>query len=862
MSRNYHNVVSRYNIYFNGKESFKRGIKKIDRAYKDDYSEILHVFTFSNINFTSLATTDMDRAITKASKVITLHSITAKPDFKGKELSDREQAFYDREEYNNWVHPSYLMMGKARFYKHDYFLALKTFKYVNENAPESDIRFESMIWIARIYNEQSEYREAIKLLQFLDEDPDFPKGLRFDLSATYADHYLKQEAFKQAIPHLEQALSHAAGKKNKTRITYILAQACEKTGEMQNAYRNYKKCVNMNPPYEMAFNARINQAESFDVTRENVDEIKKILRKMLRDEKNTEYQDQIYYAYGQISLKEQNKSEAIDYFKKSAGISISNPKQKAVSYLSIADLHFIDNQYAPAQAYYDSAVRFLNNQYPGYEIIAAKSRSLNRLVENINTVQREDSLLRIAGLDDNQRTAFIDELIRDAREAERINLENQREGTYNPSSYYESERQIRQELSRTGKWYFYNPSVLSFGRAEFKSRWGDRVLEDNWRRANKSLSEMNIDQIIAGENGVQDSVPEVNMKDQFSREYYLKNLPLTASQVTVSNKKIENAQFNTGMVYFEELKDYERSREAFEILINRFPKSSHLLSSYYYLYNIGNKTGNTALAQKYRILIISEFPESDFAKILSDPDFRRKRYAQEMQIFRIYESVYNLYLSGNYKVVIAQCDSAVQQYPNHELKPKFQLLRAYAIGRISRDVREFKTALEKIVNDASGGEEKQKAAELIAYFRDENPDIKAEDQQKESLEIYKERPDEPHVVVIHTPISGMDFNQIIFNIINFNLDHYPQSEFSTSRKGWDGSSSLTTVLGTGNAKAAKDYLNALLLDEAIISELSKGNYSAFIISESNLILLKEQKSIPVYLRFYEKYYLNKNKSGN
>jgi len=856
MSRNFHNLISRYNIYFNGKESFKKGIKKLERNYKDDFSGLLPVFLYGDESVAQSVTPEMDRAIEKASKVITLHSITAKPDYKGKELSDREQTFYDQDEYNNWVDNSYLLMGKAQFIKHEFNTALQTLKYANESALDDDVKYEAWIWMARTYNEQGAYREAQRLLTILEEDAEFPSNLLFDRHTTQADFFLKQYQYASSIPYLERALNLARSKKYKARLNFIIAQCYEELGETTQAYRYYKKVVKLNPTYEMAFNARINQAESFDVTVENASEIRKILRKMLRDEKNTEYQDQIYYAYGQVSLKEGKEADAIDYFKRSAAVSISNNNQKAVSYLSIADLYFNNDQYLPAQAYYDSAVRLINNDYPDYDMITTKSRSLTRLVGHVTTVQREDSLQIVAAMNPEQQQALINDLIQQAREEERQREENQNLASYNPSSYYETERQIRQELSRSGNWYFYNQAVLGFGRTEFKQRWGDRPLEDNWRRQNKSVSEMNLNQIRDGEQGFTPGDSASAEIDAFSPAFYLKNLPVNDSLMAISNEKIEEALFNMGVVYAEELQDYEKAIEAFESLISRFPETRHLLSAYRFLYDLYSTSGNTTLADKYKDRIINAFPESEFAQILSDPDYVRKRNQEEQEIYRIYESTYQRFLARQYSQTINDCDSAINQYKDHELIPKFRLLRAYAIAESTNNIREYKAALEEVIENAPDGVEKQRASELIAYYREEIPEIRIEDEQKESLEIYVESMAQPHIVIIVSANQGMDFNQLIFNIINFNLDIYPQSEFSTSQKDWDEQNTITMVTGTGDGLAALRYMEQMLQNEGVQEELSKNTSTAFVISTSNFETLNEHKSISVYLKFYEKYYIN------
>jgi len=853
MSRNFHNMVSRYNIYFNGKESYKKGLKKIDRQFKDDFSKVLPVFKYGDEKIASTITSDMDRAILKASKVITLHSITAKPDTKGRELSESDKEFYDRSEFNDWVDNSYLLMGKAQTLKLDYFLAIKTFKYLNREAQEKAIMYESLAWLAFAYNQLDNFEASGKILIELIEDPEFPKELNSLFFSVYADYFLKQENFPQALEMLEQALNFEKNKKRKYRLTYILAQVHEKNGNEQQAYKLYAKVVRMNPPYDMTFNARIRQAESFDLTLENVSEIKKILRKMLRDEKNVEYQDQIYYAYGQIALKEQKREDAIDYFRKSANASVQNNRQKGISFLSIADLYFVSDEYVPAQAYYDSALMNLSSEYPGFELIGRKAANLTHLVSNIKIIEREDSLQMLAAMSPINRMAFIDQIISDLREEERKRLEQQAELPFNQSDYYEAERRVNQQLNQSGKWYFYNPAVVDFGRNEFKKKWGNRELSDHWRRKNKSVSEMNIAEIVDGEKGFNSDDQKVEDKEKYNRDYYLQPIPLTDSLMRISDKRIENAMFTKGSVYMSDLKDYPRAIESFEELIKRFPDTGHLLSSYYYLYDLHNKTGNNSMSGYYKNQILEKFPQSEFAQVLGDPDYLKRRNEKEMEVYKLYEQVYIAYLSNQFDYVIRECNQAFSSFPNHELLPKFRLLKAYAVGSIS-DVQGFKEALQEVVELSPDGEEKNRANELINHFNNMVPELKKEDEQKESIQIYQFLAEESHIVVLAIEEGSVNMNQLVFDLINFNFDKYPQTEFLTEKQTMDNGVRLVTINGTGNAEAAITYYNALMKENSIEEDLKSTSYKVFIISETNFKVFIEHGVVSVYEIFFNDNY--------
>lgn len=849
-TRAYHNLISRYNIYFNGKEAYKKGIRKMDKAFIDDFSETLPLFKYADENVARTVAPDMEKAMAKATKVISLHSITAKPNYdKKKNLSESEEEFYNRSEFNNWVDDSYLLIAKAQIHKLDYFLALKTLKYISQEAIDLDVIYEALIWTSRLHNEEGSFGYSKEILVSLEEDPDLPKHLLVDFYATYADYYLKRRMYDEAIPMLEKLLDTEKKSKKKTRYTYILAQANENIGNLNEAYRLYAKVVKMNPTYDMTFNARINQAESFDVTIENVSEIKKILRKMLRDDKNTEFLDQIYFAYGNIALKEKKRNEAIEYFKKSAYSSVSNNKQKGISYLTIADLYFNVENYYRAQPYYDSAMIVLDPEFPDYTVIELKRESLNRLVENINTVQREDSLQRVAAMGPADRLDYIDEIIVQVKEEDERLKESQELDQYNLSNQYEADRRVNQELDRAGNWYFYNPAVVGLGRNEFRQRWGNRTLEDSWRRKNKSVSEVNIEEIVKGEEGYDAQNGKTTVEDKYSRDYYLKDVPLTDSLIQQSNTKIEASLYNIGQIYLDDLKDDSKAEGSFQTLILRFPGTSYALAAYYYLYDLNKKIGNQEKTSFYKNKIITNYPESEFAKILSDPNYLRKRNEIEREDYLLYEDLYQKFLIEQYSPLIVECEKFITENPDHDLTPKYRLLRAFAIAKVS-SIREFKEALEDVVNNSPDGVEKQRASELITFYNTEIPELKEEEEKELSVEIYKVTDNEDHLVVFAIEDQTFNANQLMFDIINHNLDNYSQSEFSTNLQDLDEGLSIISVRGIGKKDATISYLSKILQDKSIAEGIQGKSLTTFIISESNFSVFLENKSVSVYLKFY------------
>lgn len=854
LSRNFHGLTSHYNIYFNGYESFIRGVEKCDNAFEDDYSKILSLFTYVDENIARQITPDMDLAIQKAYKIITLHSITSKPEMETNEMTDEERAFYNQPEYNRWVDDSYLLMAKAQFYKHDYHIAMNTLKLLVSEALDEETRLEGYIWLARTNIALEEYKEAERILTFIADEEKVKEKMTVDYHATYAHYFLKQSRYQQAIPHLTVAVDKVRKKNDKQRYTFVLAQLHEETGDLGKAADLYKDVIRMNPPYEMTFNAKINKAGSFDVTRGNSEEIKKDLKKLLRDKKNVEYQDQIYYTYGQIAYRENNVDEAIDYYKKSAATSVSNTFQKGQSYLEIADIYFSKLDYPFAQAYYDSAVAFLAEDYPNLAQIRIKSQNLTELVKYINIVELEDSLQMVAGLSDQEKFALIDGIISELNEKERLEREQQIESQYNTMNYYENERRFRDDIEREGNWYFYNPSALSFGRNEFRLKWGNRKLEDNWRRANKST--VSFDSFSNGSDSENpdetgDNLGESDLK---SREYYLKDLPVNDSLLKVSNTKIAAALYNIGRIYKDDFQDLKRSISTYEDLNNRYPGNEYQLSSYYHLYELNKSLPDRARENHYKNLILSNYSDSEYAKIISDPDYFDKLQARERVVVTFYEETYTLYSRGNYEQVIRQCEYADSAYAGDELLPKFRLLKALSIGR-TQDARAFKDALTELSVAFPDSREKEKANEIAAFLDRTRPVLAEEEEIVEAQEIYTFNDSVLHYYLLVVNRFETNVNQLVFNIINYNLDNYPQVDFDTGGEMLNDTLNFITVKPFLTLADAQAYAENIILDESIVNELQLGEYYSFIISHENFVTFKNDKSVSKYDKFFKMNYL-------
>jgi tetratricopeptide (TPR) repeat protein len=851
-TRFYHSMTARYNIYFNGYESFKAGLNKIAYGYIDDYAEILKVFEYSDPATAALCSSDMERAIQKASKLISLKSITAKPEIKAKsQITEKERELLDRKEYNEWVDDSYLLIGKARFYKHEFSEAEALFNYSITEANDPNIKSEATIWLARVYNETKNYNESLRLMNELEITADFPKVLKSMYYTSMADLFVKQKKYSLAIDPLIKSIEFTSGKRNIYRLKYLLAQIYQQTGDGSKATSYYYEVIKMNPPYDIEFNARINIAGVFDINSGDPKQIRKDLDKMLKNPKNLDFQDQIYFALGNMSMKEGKEEEALEFFRKSATASIQNQNQKGRSYLALADYYYEKPDYLKAGMYYDSVVYFLDQKHPDYLTIKTKSQNLNALVSQLVIIQREDSLQRVAMLSETERNTLISSIIAKIVKDESEGKTSAYSDQYNMGQYYENERRFQGNISQEGKWYFYNQAALSFGRTEFRRRWGDRKPEDNWRRSNKTR--VTTTQNTANPNENSQSGPDTSaaIADYKKPEFYLRDLPLTDSLMNISNEKIANALLNAGKAYSDRISDQVKATDTYESLISRFPSNDLIPEALYNLYNI-NKAGNNTRAEAYRQRLLLKYPESEFARILSDPAYYEKKMAELKMYESLYEGAYIAYKNERFNDAISVCNDAMKKDPQNIFAPKFMLLRAYCVARIS-DERSFKDELNILVKTWPDTEESKKAVELIAYLNQKIPELKVEEDKEIAAELFIADTTVAHVFILIISDPTFNINQATFDVISYNIDNYTNKNFKTEGMLIDNKYLMITVSGFPDYSQALSYYN-LFKPENQVRNPKGAKMISFIISNENLKVMNNDKNPGRYqLFFLEKY---------
>ncbi len=858
LTRTYQQVTARYNAFFNGRESFRSGVRNVERNFRYDYNKVLPVFLYTDPDIARSVAPQMDRAIDKASKVITNKSITARPEEGRGFLLGRDEDFYRQNEYNRWVRESYLLAGKAHFYKHDFVPAARAFMFIIREYAMNDVRHEAKVWLTRTYIETGRFNEARMLFEQIFDDPEFPSGLHSELYATVADYHLRLGQPEPAIENLERALEDTRDKSRRVRFNYILAQLNESTGNLERASDYYSRVIRMSPPYEMAFNARIRQAGVIETGTGETGRMINTLERMLRDEKNRDYLDQIYYALGNIYFRDSDEQNAIKHYSLSAGARGTNPSQKAFTYLALAGIYFSRPDYIMAQAYYDSALINMDQGFAGRQEIEAKGAVLDALVSNIMVYRLEDSVQYLASLSEAERNRRIDDIIAAVRKEEAD--ARQREQLAQQTPRYSAARtaqSARYQAERTGGggWYFYNPSAVTFGQSEFESLWGERRLEDNWRRSDRQTISTHLLADSVYEDQVEPEGDE-EVTDTGSREFYMRDIPLTEEAMRRSHVRLQESLYNMGVIYKEDFGDYERSVQAYEELLRRYPEGDYLLPALYDLYNLSLQNNDHGAAERYKQRITSDHPSSPYAAILTNPDYFREYEQRMREAERYYEETFYLFREERFNEVADRALYAMAEWPESDLLPRFEYLRTLSYGSRG-NIPLFRQMLNDYIDNWPDTELAANAGEFLAYLDDDYAEAVRYAEDVADADIYAGGQEGEHFFVLIIDNDQEIINRMVFNIVNFNVDHFARLNLNVSSQEFTTNYHILRVEGLPDIPSSLDYLNRFSASEVVFAETPRSDYPLFVISPDNYGIFLQDRHIGSYISFFEEEYLDR-----
>jgi len=709
---------------------------------------------------------------------------------------------------------------------------------------------EGMLWLAKTYIEREKYSNAEYLLRKLDQTLTEDKVSR-EVPAARAHLYISQKEYDKAIPALRSAIDIADDGKLKARYAYIIAQLYQKKNDYANALSAFQEVKDHKGNFRMDFNADLSIAKNGLLAgTDSNDQAARKINKMLKEEKYAEFRDQIYFTLGEISLAQSKDDEALTNFTLSIKNNNNNLPLKAEAYYYMATLNFDKEEYVDAKYYYDSTLMSMNKLDERYSEVSQYAKNLSRIAMNIETIELQDSLLALSSLSQEELDKLADKLVLEQRAASELAEEEKADKAGKKMGglgVTDSRQTNRTRGFGNSKFFAYNLSAKEKGAREFNKRWGDRNLEDNWRRSSSQSFNTANDEV---------EVEEIIEITDAERKRALADVPSNPASLEKANAKIEEALYDLGVAFRGAVKNYQKSAEALEKLVERYPQSEKILDAYYYLYLSYTDLGNNAKAEYYRNKIIREFPESKFAKALQDPNYLDSLKDENNSVELYYDNTYALFENAKYSTVKNRISESETLFgKENEMKAKFGLLSAMVTG--AEEGKEgYIKALQDVITRYPNTPQKIRAQEIMRFLKGDSDAFDVVE-IKEVDDIFDFEEDKLHyVAVIVYESDNEKFTDAKISVSNFNKKYYKTKKLQISDifLNRDEGAQIILVRKFKNMKESMDYFDTV---EKNKTEYIKGTeiaYDVYPITQRNYRKIISERSASKYRVFFEKNY--------
>jgi tetratricopeptide (TPR) repeat protein len=870
--RSFQNMFTRYNYYYNANRKMEEATRNMQRRKKDDFEQRITLFPFDPNKDSTVFAADMDTIVRKASIGIQIHDPRTK-----------------------WADDLYILMGQSYYYKGNYNMAESVFKYVigmkntsiyknvkkkaksvsKDGSPlekeqkgilsflkHRSVHNDAVLWLTRTYTDSKRISEAEAILDLLDASSGVTESMKGKIALERANLYIQQGATRAAGEQLAQVMrSKAIDKYTRQRASFLNGQLQMDLGIYDSATIAFKKNISLHPAIDMDFYARKLMASAISESGGDATQSMMALKHLLKDGKYAPYYEQVYFILGRLAANSGKDDEAIENFTLSLRQPKTSKKQKAISFASIGNIQYRRGEYTKAQKSYDSASYFSKGVEDNADVSLAirRAKSLDKIKDPSLTLKNQDSLLRLSTLSEKEQRANAKRYLK--------YLEKQKEDSAALASApaaADAGSGSGMPGSGSSGWYFSNTTLVQQGFNDFKRKWGNRPLADNWRRG-AALSGLP----TAGAGGADADQDTAATGDEVTEETLLAAIPKKESEKAAIQKRMRLAYLKLAAAYIDDVEEYKEALKTLDSLDAKFPGHEFPDQVLSLRYKAHLRLNQLEEAEKMRNELLEKYPVSEFAKNLSGAADTTTTSTTEA-VGTYFETTYQSLMDRDYNLVLSRAAKAQRTYGDPVYARKFRIMEAMAyVGS-----GQYKTAdslIEKYVKEYPADSLRPWADAIVKVIKEQRAADTLGDSAKvmipkvlaDSALAKVAAPTVP-VAFSYKPKSN---HYVIF------LFGKPDAKTAGFRSGIGDYSMMKTgksleavqqMLNAeqcmvvckvfSNAKSANSFLTNALKEPLLFRELPKGSYSSFIISEENFRKLVADKSADEYRKFAAKNY--------
>lgn len=710
---------------------------------------------------------------------------------------------------------------------------------------------EGRLWLSKTLVERDNFDAAQLILNDLLTNKGTFEDIYRDALALQAHLYLKREKPDEAITYFERAAEVAKDRQERARFWYITGQLYQRRGNAQRALEAFEEVIDAKPNYVMAFSAELNIAQNaYFSGGGTAEQALGNLDDMLKEAKNDIYRDQILYAKARIELDRGNTEEGVAFLQESLEAPASDPNQRVETYYTLGTLYYDQGDFIQAKEYLSQALNAMEQTDERYKSTARLRDNLNDIAENLEVIQLQDSLLRISLMPEDEQRAFAAELAEQQRAAEQAAAEPATPAG-NSGGRVVPGRGTNPALQTRSSWFAYDDRAVKRGEREFRRRWGDRPLEDDWRRSQKTSADYFDDPQEVEQRDL------VNLYSEGEIDNLLKDVPKDEPAREQARLLIQEALFNLGRLYRDRLNDPLRSIEALEELNRRFPGNNYELDSWYYLYLANTDANQPEQARVYYDKIVQNYGGSRYARALQDPNSLEAFRNEERQINQTYDQLYERFKAGDYQTVVTKTREVSQTMVGGvPIKAKYALLGAMAVGKLEGK-NAYISALQRVIASYPNTPEQTHAREIMRFLgQGSSTRLPGTEAEAVNSGAFRVSDDELHYILVVFGETGTDLNSAKIRVAEYNKKYHQLSRLRISNVfiGEGNSVPLLVLRRFKNKMEAMEYYDGVERNVADFLDASETPYTLYAVSQSNYRTIIKARSVSGYDTFFNEQY--------
>ena len=668
-----------FNTFYNANRYFNKGYRAVEK------SRIKGTSTTAGTSTAIVGKADFEKSVDKSLKLLDYY-----PNCK-------------------YVDDALLLLGKAYYHMGENQMALRRFQEMLDRFPESELRFDAELGIAKAYVAMKQFDDAESILSGVVSQKITEKQ-KAEAYFYRGKFFETKKEFQKAVESFEEVLK-TGDKTLRVDAQYAVGDNCDSLRAYDRSVKAFRQVIKMDPQPEMRFNVEFRLAVALKKNGE-FDESIKILERLLGDEKNKEHEAEMRIEIGDCLAGKGDIDGAITTFRDVIQLK-QKPEFTAKAYYALGNL------YETRRRDYSRALEnFSQVKKESSRVICADSAEIKA-----RDILRMQALQNVIGQAIRGETGGTEEIAaaRDTTEQDTVDLFGKKIYTYMDSLYADSlvfVERIKNDPAINNK---YNRDRLvetpTSGDTSDTSINGPK-----YKAALLRMGIINWRDVKDFEVSDQDFAKKLETgRRERMRRANLAKLAENPELKSFKKEELDKNLFLLAELYLFRFSLPDSAMNQYRLLVRRFPQSPYAVQALYNMHHIHRNVNKGSLAADSTLrTLLADYPNSVYAKSLRREIGMQSVSTEEDTVRDLFaEAERSLIDEKNPALAIEKYRFIYESYPETEFAAKAFYAAAWAYENGLDSLRLAYVLYDSLMRKYPGSSYSEKVRKKVASVKED-----------------------------------------------------------------------------------------------------------------------------------------------